>query len=81
MPTTRRKELRFSFIGAQDGFGGTGAIDDAALVATDTDMGVDTLVLTDGLTLVPVGARFTTAGITTVRTVSASNNSQQWTLT
>jgi hypothetical protein len=37
--------------------------------------------LVDSKTIVPTGARFTTAGISTVRTVTAQNNSQQWNLT
>lgn len=76
----RRKELRYMTIGAQDGFGGTGAVNDASLVATDTVMGVDTLSLVDNLTIVPKGARFTTVGIPTVRTVTATQNSQVFTL-
>lgn len=67
-------------IGLQDGFGGTGAVNDATLAATDTVMGVDTLSLVDSLTIVPKGARFTTTGITTVRTVTATQNSTQYTL-
>jgi hypothetical protein len=81
MPTTRRKELRFSHIGIQDGFSGTGAVNESGLAAAATDMDIDTLVLVDSLTIVPTGARFTTAGITTVRTVTAQNNSQVWNLT
>ena len=78
---TRRKELRFSHIGAQDGFSGTGAVNEVGLAAAATDMDVDTLVLVDGKKIVPTGARFTTAGISTVRTVTAQNNSQWWNLT
>lgn len=81
MATTRRKELRFSFIGAQDGFGGTGAVNETGLAAAAVDVDVDTLVLSDSVTIVPTGARFTTAGITTVRTVTAQNNSQVFSLT
>lgn len=75
----RRKELRYLTVGLQDGFTGTGAINDTP-AATDTTLDVDTLVLHDSVTIVPDGARFTTAGITTVRTCSATNNSQVWTL-
>lgn len=64
----------------QEGFSGTSAVDDATLAASDTKMGVDTHALRDSRTTVPIGARFTTAGIATVRTVTGSNNSQQWTL-
>jgi len=81
MATTRRKEIQYAFIGAQDGFSGTGAVDDATLVNGSASMGVDTLSLVDAVTLLPVGSRFTTAGITTVRTITAQNNSQAWNLT
>jgi len=78
----RRKEMKNCLIGFQDGFKGTGAVNDATLAATDTIMGVDTLAgLPDSATIVPVGARFTTAGILTIRTVTSTQNSQQWNLT
>lgn len=77
----RRKEARYIDFIIQDGFSGTGAINEAAPAATDTSFGVDTLSLHDAATIVPKGARFTTAGITTVRTVTATQNSQQWNLT
>jgi len=76
----RRKNIRYSTVVVQEGFGGTGAINDT-LAADDTSMGVDTLVLKEGRTIVPVGARFTTDGIPTVRTVSDTDNSQSWNLT
>lgn len=63
-----------------DGFEGTSAIDDASMSANDTVIGVDTHVLRDSRTIVPIGARFTTAGIATVRTVTASQNSTQHTV-
>lgn len=77
---SRRKELRYLTIGLQDGFSGTGAINDT-LIATDTNSDIDTLVLHDDATIVPAGVRFTTAGIATVRTVTASNNSMVWLVT
>jgi hypothetical protein len=77
----RRKEARYTTLYLQDGTGGSGAVNDAALVATDTNMGIDTLVMNDSVTLIPVGTRFVTAGIVDIRTVSAANNSQQWTIT
>lgn len=77
----RRKELKNCNIGVQDGFSGTGAVDDASISASDTTIGVDTLVLHDDVTVVPVGARFTTEGILTIRTVTASNNSMVWLIT
>lgn len=77
----RRKELNNLTFEILDGFAGTGAIDEASPSAGETTVGVDTFVLTDSATIVPVGARFTTAGITTIRTVTATQNSQVWTLT
>jgi hypothetical protein len=75
----RRKELRYLTIGFQDGFEGTGAIDEATPAVDDTVTGIDTLVLHDSAKIVNIGDRFTTAGIATVRSVTASQNSQQWT--
>ena len=78
---TRRKEINGITFEVLDGFSGTGAIDDASISASDTTLGIDTLSLNHSATIVPVGARFSTAGINTVRTVSATQNSQQWTAT
>jgi hypothetical protein len=77
----RRKEAKFTTLYLQDGTGGTGAINEATPAVSDTSFGVDTLAMNDSVTIVQVGTRFTTAGIATVRTVTASNNSQQWTVT
>lgn len=77
----RRKEARFTTLFLQDGTGGTGAVNDGTLVATDTSMDVDTLVMNDSVTIVPANARFVTAGIATVRSITATNNSQEWNLT
>lgn len=76
----RRKELRYLTVGLQDGFSGTAAVNDT-LAAAATDMDVDGLDLHDDVTIIHKGVRFTTAGIATVRTVTASNNSQVWTVT
>lgn len=76
----RVKDLREMTLAFQDGFSGTSAIDDASIANLDTVLGVDTHILRDARTIVPVGARFTTAGIATVRTVTNTQNSQQWTL-
>lgn len=76
----RIKDLREMTFFFQDGFSGTSAINEATIIATDTTFGVDTHVIFDERTLVPIGARFTTAGIATIRTVTATQNSQQWTL-
>ena len=73
-------ELEDMLLYFQDGFSGTSAIDDATLAVSDTTFGVDTHALRDSRTTVPIGARFTTAGIATVRTVSATQNSTQYTL-
>lgn len=77
----RRKELNNLTFEILDGFGGTGAVNESSPAADDTVIGIDTLDLNDSATIVPVGARFTTAGIATVRTVTATQNSQQWTVT
>lgn len=69
------REMTFFF---QDGFSGTSAVNDASIAATDTVLGVDTLALFDERKLIPIGARFTTAGIATIRIVTATNTSQQW---
>jgi hypothetical protein len=70
-----RIELRDCDVILQDGFGGTGAINDAAPpVATDTTFKVDELTLTNAVTKVPIGARFKVAGETdpeTIHTVTA----------
>jgi hypothetical protein len=76
----RVKEVRYTTIYFQDGFSGTGAVNDT-LAASDTVMEVDTLDLHDDATIVPAGARFTTAGNATVRTVTATQNSAVFTLT
>lgn len=77
---TRIIELQDMLFYFQEGFDGTSAVDDATIAASDTVIGVDTHVLRDTRTVVPVGARFTTAGIATVRTVTATQNSTQYTL-
>lgn len=77
----RRKELRYLTVGLMDGFTGTGAINESSPSAGESTVGVDTLSLTDSLKIVPKGARFTTAGNTTMRTVTATQNSQVWTVT
>lgn len=76
----RRKELNNLTFEMMDGFGGTGAVDDATLAAGSTVMGIDTLALEPSGTIVPVGARFTTDGIATIRTVTATQNSTVYTL-
>ena len=77
---TRVKDIAEMSLFFQDGFSGTSAVDDASIAADDTVLGVDTHALRDSRTIVPVGARFTTAGIATLRTVTATQNSQVFTL-
>jgi len=77
----RRKEISKLTFEILDGFAGTGAIDETTPGAGESTVGVDTFALTDDATIVPVGARFTTEGISTVRTVTATQNSQVWTVT
>lgn len=76
----RRKELRNLTFEILDGFDGTGLVDDSSISVSDTTLGLDTLVLKDSRKIVPIGARFTTAGITTIRTVTATQNSTVYTL-
>lgn len=76
----RRKELNSLTFEILDGFRGTAAVDDSTLAGSGTVMGIDTLALLPSGTIVPVGARFTTAGIATVRTVTATQNSTVYTL-
>jgi len=76
----RTKDLQEMLLLVQEGFNGTSAIDDASIAATDTVLGLDTHVLRDTRTIVPVGARFTTAGIATIRTVTDTQNSTVYTL-
>lgn len=80
---SRRKEFRTSVVALQDGFSGTADIDDASIVAEDGTLLIDsaTLDLHDDVTIVPVGVRFTTPAISTIRTVTAQNNSMVWTVT
>lgn len=76
----RIKELRDMNLYFQDGFSGTSAVDDASITASDTTIGVDTHALFDDRTLIPIGARFTTAGIAAIRTVTASKGGTVYTL-
>lgn len=73
----RIKELRDMTFYLQEGFSGTSAVDDASIAASDTTLGVDTHALFDDRTYVPIGARFTTAGISTIRTVTATKSGTQ----
>jgi len=68
-----RIELRDCTIIIKDGLSGTGAVDEATPGSTDTDVGVDQVVLnTSNTALIPIGAKFTvsTAGNATVYTVT-----------
>lgn len=69
-----RIELRDATIRIKDGLSGSGAINDAGVMAGDNTMDVDTIVLNTAVTTkVPVGARFTVAAETgsPVHTVTA----------
>ena len=68
-----RIQLRDTTIYIQDGLSGTAAVNDVAGIAiSDTTATIDTVALnTTDPDLVPVGARFTLAGDTTVHTVTA----------
>lgn len=76
----RIKELRDMNLFFQDGFSGTSAVDDASITASDTTLGVDTHSLFDERQIVPIGARFSTAGISTIRTVTASKGGSVYTI-
>lgn len=77
---TARIEARNVTVEFRDGFGGTGEIQDAAIAGGDTVLLLDhtknVFQPTGIATVVPVGARFTTAGITTLRTVTAKNDNK-----
>ena len=67
----------------KDGWAGTGKVDDAAIAGSDTTLEVDTLAnLPSAGTTVPVGVRFTVAGVSagTEFTVTDSNANEQQTL-
>src|SRR6056297_1897285 len=68
-----RIQLRDTTLYLQDGLSGTAAVNDVAGIAiADTTATIDTIALnTDDVDLVPIGARFTLAGDTTVYTVTA----------
>jgi len=68
-----RIELRDAVITLKDGFAGTAAVNDVAGVAvSDTTVALDTVATNAVLaTDVPVGARFTLVGDTTIYTVTA----------
>lgn len=80
---SRRKEFRYTKLILEDGFSGTVTIADASIAANDTTLLVNSAThsLHDSATIVPVGARFTTPSIATIRSVTAENHSMVWTLT
>lgn len=73
-----RIELRHATIRMKDGFTGTGAVNDTSISGGNTTLGVDTLAgLPNGRTTVPVGARFTIAGVAdTIFTVTARTDNE-----
>jgi hypothetical protein len=72
-----RIQLRDTKIYLQDGLAGTAAVNDASgVVATDTSATIDAVSLNTTVSnTVPVGARFTFAGDTTIYTVTAVTGS------
>lgn len=73
-----RIDLKNVTVKFKDGLSGTGAVNDMAISAGDTTLGVDTLALNTTLTQkIPIGARFTIAGETGTpkHTVTARVNS------
>lgn len=72
--------MKNCYIGLQDGFSGTGEVDDMSVIAGDTTILIDEdlNVLHDDAQLVPVGARFTTAGVTQIRAITARNANCQF---
>lgn len=76
-----RIELRDCTILIRDGFSGTGAVDDLAISGGQTSIEIDTLAnLPGGRTTIPVGARFTIAGVATPATpftVTAANSNEK----
>ena len=76
-----RIELRDCDVILRDGFGGTAAINDTP-VNLDTIVEIDTVAnLTNYTSIVPVGARFSCTGHTTVHTVTAVNSNEVQTVT
>ena len=74
-----RIELRDAIIKIKDGFGGTAAVNDTSISAGNTTLDIDTVAnLTNSLTAVPVGARFSIAGVATPEkfTVTAQNSNE-----
>jgi len=69
-----RIELRDAIVRFKDGFGGSGLVDDTAIAGGNDSLSIDTLTgLTNSVTLVPVGARFTINTVAdTVFTVTES---------
>lgn len=75
--------MKNCYIGMQDGFSGTGEVDDMSVSVSDTTILIDEdlNVLHDDAQLVPVGARFTTAGVSTIRSITARNANCQFQIT
>lgn len=76
-----RIELRDCLIRLKDGFGGTALVNDASISGGNTTLNIDTLAnLTNAVTVVPIGARFTIAGVAlpapAVFTVTAVNDNE-----
>jgi len=77
-----RIELRDATIRIKDGFGGTALVNDTSISGGQTSLDIDTLAgIPNSSTVVPVGARFTIAGVgtptLTTFTVTARNNNER----
>jgi hypothetical protein len=76
-----RIELRDCTILIRDGFSGSAAVDDLAISGGNTSLEIDTLAnLPGGRTTIPIGARFTIAGVAvpaTPFTVTAQNANEK----
>jgi len=75
-----RLELRDATIYIRDGFGGTAAVDDALIAGGNTTLEIDTLAgFPNARTTVPIGARFTIAGVAVPEefTVTAQNANEK----
>jgi hypothetical protein len=74
-----RIELRDATIKLKDGFGGAALVNDSSIAGGNTTLGIDTITgLTNNLTVVPVGARFSITGVATPAkfTVTAQNSNE-----
>jgi len=79
-----RIELRDCIVRFKDGFGGTAAVNDpdGLLADEEVTIEIDTVAnLTNNTSLVPVGARFTVAGVDDIYTVTAQDANEKQSVT